>query len=429
MALIKCPECKKKVSDQCGICPHCGYSIQNHIQQQPQDCNTEQKREKKSSDKGKKKRVLIVMLISVVIIAMVIAFVFVLKPIIIRNGEYNDAVALMEAGKYSEAIDAFTKLDGYEDSADLIEDCKTKILEEQYIKAVKLMEAENYQQAMSEFSKLGGYKDSAAKFEECKELLLLIRYNAAIALLDKGDVVGAYEAFLALGTYKDSANKAASLYDKYQAEKRKEQLVQKLASANVNATVQFGTYEQDNLTANGAEPIKWTVAKKEGSKILLVSNVLLDVMEYDENNSSYTWEDCSLRKWLNNDFWNTAFSIDEKELIATTNVSPEKNQYYTSVNPGSATKDKVFILSMSEVQEYCDPPALIYGYRCELTMYAREKHPGWFDGSIYGGWWVRSPGGKSGRIMYVQRDGDIDVYGCGPFNWLGIRPAVWIDLS
>ena len=28
MALIKCPECKKKISDQCGKCPSCGYPIE-----------------------------------------------------------------------------------------------------------------------------------------------------------------------------------------------------------------------------------------------------------------------------------------------------------------------------------------------------------------------------------------------------------------
>ena len=27
MALIKCPECKKKISDQCEKCPNCGYPI------------------------------------------------------------------------------------------------------------------------------------------------------------------------------------------------------------------------------------------------------------------------------------------------------------------------------------------------------------------------------------------------------------------
>ena len=27
MALIKCPECKKKISDKCENCPNCGYPI------------------------------------------------------------------------------------------------------------------------------------------------------------------------------------------------------------------------------------------------------------------------------------------------------------------------------------------------------------------------------------------------------------------
>lgn len=32
MALIKCPECKKKVSDQCGCCPNCGYPIKAYLE-------------------------------------------------------------------------------------------------------------------------------------------------------------------------------------------------------------------------------------------------------------------------------------------------------------------------------------------------------------------------------------------------------------
>lgn len=28
MALIKCPECRQKVSDKCGNCPNCGYPIE-----------------------------------------------------------------------------------------------------------------------------------------------------------------------------------------------------------------------------------------------------------------------------------------------------------------------------------------------------------------------------------------------------------------
>lgn len=340
----------------------------------------------------------------------------------ISECKYRIAIALMDEGKYTEAIDAFNKTKDYKDSAELIKDCNDKILEDMYTQALSLMNEQKYNEAITLFESAGNYKDSLTNISECK-------YCIAVALMNKGEVTQAYKAFAALNDYKDSAKKAASLYDKYQAEKRKEQIKETLVSANVNATVQFGAYEQDNQTSNGAEPIEWTVAKKDGTKILLVSNVLLDVMTYDKNNDSYIWETCSLRKWLNNDFLNAAFSSEEKTMIATTTVSPEKNAYYTSVNPGGATTDKVFILSMSEVQEYCDPPLLIYGYRCELTMYAREKYSGLFDGTIFGEWWIRTPGSEDGRVVYAQRDGDIAAYGCGSFCLLGIRPAVWVDLG
>src|SRR5262249_12425955 len=32
MALIQCPECQQRVSDQAGTCPHCGYPLANSQQ-------------------------------------------------------------------------------------------------------------------------------------------------------------------------------------------------------------------------------------------------------------------------------------------------------------------------------------------------------------------------------------------------------------
>jgi|GEM_PF-154113 len=39
MALIKCPECKKKISDQCNTCPHCGFPIGVTIAQSSDSVN------------------------------------------------------------------------------------------------------------------------------------------------------------------------------------------------------------------------------------------------------------------------------------------------------------------------------------------------------------------------------------------------------
>lgn len=34
MSLIKCPECKKKISDTVSFCPNCGATITDHIKEQ-----------------------------------------------------------------------------------------------------------------------------------------------------------------------------------------------------------------------------------------------------------------------------------------------------------------------------------------------------------------------------------------------------------
>ena len=77
------------------------------------------------------------------IIAIVVAFVIVLNVVIIPNSMYNNAVRLMDAGKYEEAIFEFELLDGYKDSNSKIEDCISGILEQKYDIAILLWQMVN----------------------------------------------------------------------------------------------------------------------------------------------------------------------------------------------------------------------------------------------------------------------------------------------
>lgn len=249
------------------------------------------------------------------------------------------------------------------------------------------------------------------------------KYNDAIALLDAGNIVEGYEALVALNGYKDSAAKANAVFDKYKAEK--------LKVATVGDCVFFGTYEQDNNASNGKEDIAWIVLEKENNKILVISDKVLDSQLYNTSNTDVTWENCSLRAWLNGAFLHAAFSSAEQAMIADTNVLPEKNPEY-GTDPGNATTDQVFLLGINEVNQYFGSDE---ARRCASTAYA-EANGAWTggnytkDGKATCWWWLRSPGYL--QDMAASVDGDGFVYFIGnPVNFATgcVRPALWINLE
>ena len=89
----------------------------------------------------------------------IIAFIIILISVIIPTSKYNNAVALMDAGQYEEAIEAFETLDGYQDS-------DAKILECKYNLGIINYNAGKYQESLDIFEALNGYKDSESYLEK-----------------------------------------------------------------------------------------------------------------------------------------------------------------------------------------------------------------------------------------------------------------------
>ena len=247
-------------------------------------------------------------------------------------------------------------------------------------------------------------------------------------------------------------------------------------NAKIGDYVTFGTYTQGKYVQDPATPIEWQyIANKDGHKMLL-SKYALDVGAYNEEGySSTTWETCSLRKWLNNDFYNTAFSSADKEKIVTShNENPDTTSLYTDRfialgdtnvtaggQGGNPTNDKVFLLSWTEARDIfggkIDPyddsyftdnaifhwtdgelnPKLI----CAPTPYAdaigaETYEPA--DGVISCCWWLRSPGSDTLNISVtiVEPDGELDAtdpLGIMYTNihkghyFIGIRPVILVD--
>lgn len=96
-------------------------------------------------------------------------------------------------------------------------------------------------------------------------------------------------------------------------------------------TIKFGKYN-------------WRVLEMSEHTALIITVDCVDNMVYNTSRSnSVTWETCSLRKYLNEDFYNE-FSDSEKSMIKDTNVTNENNFQY-GTDGGNNTVDKIFLLS------------------------------------------------------------------------------------
>ena len=114
---------------------------------------------------------------------------------------YSEALALMDTGRYDEAVSAFTLLGSYSDSA-------TQVSEAAYRKAGALAGSGSYDEAIALYNALGSYRDSEA----------LAVQAGADQLYDGGDLAGAYDIYATLDeAYQSHAADYAAAYDAAEA--------------------------------------------------------------------------------------------------------------------------------------------------------------------------------------------------------------------
>lgn len=328
----------------------------------------EEETEKERKAKKRKKNGIL----SCVIAVLAIAAVLIVTKVVIPANQYKAAEALLEAGKYEEAIDAFEALKGYKDSADRIVSCETAIKEIEYQKALSLIDSGDYE--------------------------------TAYLLLDGMD-------------YKNSAEVQASILPQYRKAV--------LRKAETNSHVCFGSYEQDNDNSNGKEDISWIVLKKEGNRLWLISEYVIDWKPYNEKDIQITWENCTLRTWLNEEFMDIAFSDAEKSMIPTVTVNADPSYFDgETIDAGNTTKDKVFLLSQKEAKQF----SIYKG--CVPTRYAIAQGADLWNKKTDTSWYLRTPGYNlwTAHSVYTTENGSGSATGSGVFTSDGIRPSIWIEL-
>ena len=162
-------------------------------------------------------------------------------------------------------------------------------------------------------------------------------------------------------------------------------------------SISYGTYQ--------GEPLLWRVLDQQGNKLLLLSETIVAQQPYNREYDNTYWQTSSLRRWLNQRFFQDAFSYQERSRILNTRLqNPPNPRYLTS--GGADTVDKVFLLGMAELERYLPEDA---------------------DRALGNWWWVRSPGLNILSAASVYADGSIYDTGINiHFADGGVRPAMWI---
>ncbi|MDR2570157.1 MAG: DUF6273 domain-containing protein [Oscillospiraceae bacterium] len=186
----------------------------------------------------------------------------------------------------------------------------------------------------------------------------------------------------------------------------------------------------------------WRVLDTAYDKTLIISERLIENRAYDSNMSeNMTWEKCSIRKYLNEEYYNS-FDEADRENIIERRVANDSNRWFDGVG-GNDTYDNIFLLSTEEADLYFGNSGdysnkrgfgpentLDSFYRSErITLIsnddnsirvAKDKH-GWATW-----WWLRSPGDDNRSATLVDDEGRIDVEGQYTDYEGGIRPAMWV---
>ena len=124
----------------------------------------------------------------------------------------------------------------------------------------------------------------------------------------------------------------------------------------------------------GGEPVEWQILEDMGDGTYILLSVKgLDTVPYHTKDTKVTWEKCSLRAWLNGEFYEKAFSADEKkQLVRSTLKNPDNKTFGTK--GGKPTEDYVYLLNLGDVERYYGLNDLYGGskdrsrYGCEALL-------------------------------------------------------------
>lgn len=327
--------------------------------------------------------------------------------------------------EFQDAANMFASIEQFEDAAEKreecqqsAEECRLAIVEADkdrtYNVAMEHMRWNRYAEALRRLEEIEGWKDADELAGVCREKIeVQKKAQKKIAKYAKIVVPAVAVLVIAILVISNLVRNSTFLKEKKEY----------FSAAQVGQRIKFGTYEQDSIwddkTTREKDPILWIVLEKQDDRILVVSSLILDIHSYDESYSdAVTWENCSLRRWLNNTFINNAFNATERKLILKAEVPADKHPD-CDTDPGNATTDQIFLLSASEYLKYSSINT------SQFSGYAESKCE---DRGGYYSWWLRTPGEDGQTKVFCDSGNMFDG------SWYrdpdgGVRPAMWISIK
>lgn len=162
----------------------------------------------------------------------------------------------------------------------------------------------------------------------------------------------------------------------------------------------------------------WIVLDKQGGKTLVIARDVLEQQPYHTVSEDITWEQCSLRRYLNGTWLDSTLNEVEKTIVAETTIETPSNPKY-GIRGGNTTTDKVFLLSLQETERYL----------AGSVDLLKAKNVG---SGEYVWWHLRSPGEATYVAASVTSGGLIDYHGTAADvtdMTGGVRPAMWLKLN
>ena len=187
-------------------------------------------------------------------------------------------------------------------------------------------------------------------------------------------------------------------------------------------TIELGRYWKE--TGLEDVPIEWIVLNETHEHLFVVSKQSIVSQMFDETTAS--WKDSSIRKWLNKEFLRKAFNEYERPSILEKNIvtSNDLESVYggfSQMRNYVETLDKVFLLSVDEVEQYFKTQESRVAERSQYAIDTLED-----DRKYVNCWWLRNEAYFNWAPLLIQGDGT--YYGlAGAQNLEGIRPAMYIN--